>query len=90
MRCADRLLAAGSQSKALAVFQRLYDTEKKDGIRTAAYRGMIQASGKRALPLMTAAILGAEGASQISGPTVGARGGRSRRDENLYVAAACG
>ncbi len=66
LRCANRLLAAGSQSKALAIFQRLYDTEKRDGIRTAAYRGMIQASGKRALPLMTTAILGADGASQTA------------------------
>jgi HEAT repeat protein len=66
LRCANSLLAAGSQSKALAAFQQLYDTEKKDGIRTAAYRGMIQASGKQALPLMTTAILGADGASQIA------------------------
>ena len=66
LRCANSLLAAGSQSKALVVFQQLYDTEKKDGIRTAAYRGMIQASGKRALALMTTAILGTDGASQIA------------------------
>ena len=66
LRCANRLLAAGSQSKALAVFQHLYDTEKKDGIRTAAYRGMIEASGKRALPLMSTAILGTDGASQTA------------------------
>jgi HEAT repeat protein len=66
LRCANHLLAADSQGKALAVFQQLYDSEKKDGIRTAAYRGMIQASGKRALPLMAAAILGADGASQAA------------------------
>ena len=66
LRCGNSLLAAGKQSKALAVFQHLYDTEKKDGIRTAAYRGMIEASGKQALPLMTKAILGADGASQIA------------------------
>jgi HEAT repeat protein len=66
LRCANSLLAADSQSKAMAVFQQLYDTEKKDGIRTAAYRGMIQASGKRALPLMNTAILGTDGASQAA------------------------
>ena len=66
LRCANTQLAAGSQSKAMAVFQRLYDTEKKDGIRVAAYRGIIQTSGKRALPLMTKAILGADGPSQIA------------------------
>jgi HEAT repeat protein len=66
LRCANRLLAARSQSKAMAVFQHLYDTETKDGIRTAAYRGMIQASSKQALPLMNAAILGTNGASQTA------------------------
>src|ERR1035437_9921963 len=54
LRCATRLLATGSQSKALAVFEHLYDTEKKDGFRTAVYRGMIQASARKALPRMTA------------------------------------
>jgi HEAT repeat protein len=66
LRCANQLLAAGSQSKALEVFQQLYDTEKKPGIRTAAYRGMIQASGKKALTLMATAILGEDGPTQIA------------------------
>ena len=66
LRCANRLLASGSQAKALAVFQQLYDTEQKDGFRTAAYRGMIRASGKHALPLLTAAILGTNGAIQTA------------------------
>jgi HEAT repeat protein len=66
LRCANSLLASGSQSEALAVFQHLYDTQKKDGVRTAAYRGMIQASGKKALSLMSSAILGEDGASQIA------------------------
>jgi HEAT repeat protein len=66
LRCANSLLAAGNQSKAMTVLQQLYDTEKKDGVRTAAYRGMIQASGKKALSLMSSAILGEDGASQIA------------------------
>ena len=66
LRGANRLLAAGSKSKALAIFQELYDTEKTDTVRTAAYRGMILASGKQALPLMTTAILGQDGASQTA------------------------
>ncbi len=66
LRCANSLLTSGSQSKAMAAFQHLYDTEKKDGVRTAAYRGMIQASGKKALSLMSGAILGEDGASQIA------------------------
>ncbi len=66
LRCAQRLLADGSLSKALAAFQALYDTEKTERIRTAAYRGMILASSKRALPLMTHAILGKDGTIQIA------------------------
>jgi HEAT repeat protein len=66
LRGAYRLLAAGSNSKALGIFQALYDTEKTDTIRTAAYRGMILASGKKALQLMIAAILGQDGASQTA------------------------
>jgi HEAT repeat protein len=66
LRCANRLLASGSQGKALAVFQQLYDTEKKDSVRTAAFRGMILASGNGAVPLMTDAIMGSDGASQIA------------------------
>ena len=66
LRCANCLLASGNQGKALAVFQQLYDTERKDAIRAAAYRGMIEASGKQALPLMTTAILGTDGASQMA------------------------
>src|ERR1035437_4229392 len=42
LRCANRLLASGSQGKALAGFQQLYETEKKDSVRTAAFRGTVQ------------------------------------------------
>jgi len=66
LRCANRLLAEGSESKALTVFRGLYDTQEKDTIRTAAYRGMILASGKKALPLMTGAILGNDSANQTA------------------------
>lgn len=66
LRCANRLLDSGSQAKALAVFQQLYATEKEDAVRVAAYRGMIQASGKKALPLMTSAITGTDPASQTA------------------------
>ncbi len=66
LRGANGLLAAGSPSKALPIFRVLYDTEKADVIRTAAYRGMILASGKKGLPLMIHAILGQDGASQIA------------------------
>ena len=66
LRCANRLLASGSQGKALATFQQLYDSEKKDSFRTAAFRGMILASSGKALPLMIGAIMGNDGASQTA------------------------
>jgi HEAT repeat protein len=66
LRCANYLRAAGSRSKALAVFQQLYDTEKKDLVRIAAFRGMIQCSGGGAVRLMTGAIMGKDGASQTA------------------------
>ena len=66
LRGANRLLAAGSRSKALAIFQALYEAEKSDTYRVAAYRGMILSSGKQALPLMTSAILGSDKASQTA------------------------
>jgi HEAT repeat protein len=66
LRCATQLRASGSQGKALAAFQQLYNNEKKDSIRTAAFRGMIQSSGDGALRLMSRAIMEKDGASQIA------------------------
>jgi HEAT repeat protein len=66
LRCANRLLASGKPQRSLEVFQQLYDNEPKDSIRTAAFRGMILASGDKALPLMIGAIMGSDGASQIA------------------------
>ncbi|OQC23505.1 MAG: hypothetical protein BWX68_02766 [Verrucomicrobia bacterium ADurb.Bin063] len=64
LRCADRLRAAGSRAQARAAFQHLYDTGKKDSIRTAAYRGLIQTAGDQALPLITSALTGQDRACQ--------------------------
>ncbi|MCX6914598.1 MAG: HEAT repeat domain-containing protein, partial [Verrucomicrobia bacterium] len=66
LRGAQRLLAAGNRSQALDIFQALYETEKSDSYRTAAYRGMILSSGHRALRLMATAILGTDKASQTA------------------------
>ena len=66
LRAAQQMLAAGEQSRALEIFQALYDQERADSVRTAAYRGMILSSGKKGLPLMVRAILGKEGASQTA------------------------
>ncbi|MGA2863809.1 MAG: HEAT repeat domain-containing protein [Verrucomicrobiota bacterium] len=56
LRCAHGLLRAGDPAKALPVFQRLCETEKKDHFRLAAYRGLLLASGQGALPLILEAL----------------------------------
>ncbi len=66
LRGANHLLAAGSQSQAREIYQALYDIEPSDTVRTAAYRGLILASGKHALPLMVRAILGSDAAIQTA------------------------
>ncbi|HWI59763.1 MAG TPA: HEAT repeat domain-containing protein, partial [Bacillota bacterium] len=66
LRCADRLLVSGSQSKARSAFERLYTQETQDYIRIAAYRGLLRASGGDALFRMTQAIPGKEPLSQIA------------------------
>lgn len=50
----------------MAIYQQLYDSERRDSVRTAAYRGMIQSSGKETLPLMSRAITGKDGPSQTA------------------------
>jgi HEAT repeat protein len=66
LRCANRLLAAREPAKALALFQQLYTAEKEDGVRIAAYRGVLLASGEKATALASDAITGKEGPSQIA------------------------
>jgi HEAT repeat protein len=66
LRCANHLLTAGEQPKALALFQQLYATQKDDPIRVAAYRGLLLASGEQALTLATQAISGKGGPSQTA------------------------
>ena len=66
LRSANRLLAAGAQSKASALFQRLYDSQTEDFIRVAAFRGLILAGGKQSLTLATQAILGNAGPAQTA------------------------
>ena len=66
LRCANHLLASKTPSKALGILQHLYETEKPEHIRIAAYRGMILASGPKATSLLTKAISGEPGASQTA------------------------
>jgi len=66
LRGANRLLQANNSSRALTIFQRVYDNETADGLRVAAYSGMIRASGEAGLELTTKALKGNAGASQIA------------------------
>lgn len=69
---ADAILTLGVQLRsrdeagAAALFQRLYDKEKLEPVRVAAYRGLVQASPAKALDLITRAILGPDGAAQTA------------------------
>ena len=56
LRWGNRLLATQKDTQARALFQQLYDTEKVDGVRVAAYRGLIRSSGNHGIELVTAAI----------------------------------
>jgi len=64
LACANQLLASRSEEKALALFQELYDREKDAGLRVAAYRGVILASGKNGVDLMLRGIAGNDMDSQ--------------------------
>jgi HEAT repeat protein len=73
LACANQLLTEGSDSAALKVFQRLYETGKKEGTRQAAYRGIILASGTGGVSLMAEAIAGNDGACQGAALQVAAK-----------------
>ena len=66
LRCANRLLAAGDQKQALAIFHRLYSGQTNEGVRVAAYRGWLLASGTKAVALATQAITGQPGPAQTA------------------------
>jgi len=66
LHCASSLLAARDNSKALSVFEKLYNDKEKDYVRLAAYRGLILASGDAGLRRMTHAITGERGPDQAA------------------------
>ena len=66
LRCASRLLSSNDLPGAASLFEKLYSSEKTDGIRLAAYRGIILASGSKSLRLMTQAIAGSPGPAQLA------------------------
>jgi HEAT repeat protein len=64
LACANRLLTSGDKGQALKIFQALYDREKSDDFRLAAFRGIILASEKRGIVLMMDAIAKPNGPKQ--------------------------
>lgn len=66
LACGQRLVKAGNATASLPIFQQLFDSESQDGVRVAAYRGILLASGDRQLDLMAAAIAGDDGPSQVA------------------------
>ena len=72
LACANGLLAEEKEPAALVVFQKLYDTAKIDKIRQAAFCGVLLSSGRAGIALMSKAIAGNDGASQIAALQVAA------------------
>jgi HEAT repeat protein len=66
LRCANLLLSSGASTMARTVFEHLFQTEREDYVRQAAYRGLVLASGKHALPMMLEAIVGPPGPTQTA------------------------
>lgn len=65
LRCAYASRESGQRAEAQRVFQELYDTDKSEAVHVASFRGLLQTSDN-ALPLMTAAIKGEDGGSQLA------------------------
>jgi HEAT repeat protein len=53
---ANRFLTDGNDRQAARIFQALYDHEKDEGVRFAAFRGLILSSEKKGIMMMVAAI----------------------------------
>jgi len=66
LRCAIHFLSSNDLSNAQGLFEQLYSSEKSEGIRLAAYRGMVLSSGSGSLQLLTEAITGPSGPAQLA------------------------
>ena len=66
LRCANTLLAERGDARAQPIFARIYETEKSDAFRVAAYRGMILAAGKGGLDLALRGIEGEPGPARLA------------------------
>lgn len=66
LRCANRFLASGQPSDALAIFEQLDSTGEKDWVQVAAFGGRVRASGAAGLSLVLHALSEGAGPSQIA------------------------
>ena len=66
LRCANRMMATGQRSMALAVFEQLDSPKEKDAVRVGAFRGRVAASGNAGLDMVLHAIAGPAGPSQVA------------------------
>jgi HEAT repeat protein len=65
LRYANRLVDQ-DRSQAVSVFRNLFNGKHEDYVRLAAYRGMIRSSGSDSIRLITGALTGESGPSQIA------------------------
>ena len=65
LRCAISLSDAGKRAEAQKVFQELYDNDKAEAVRVAAFHGLLETSDNP-VPLMITAIKGGDGPSQMT------------------------
>lgn len=66
LRWGQRLQANDSLPSARQLYRQLYDSENADGVRVAAYRGLIQSSPNDRIDLIVRAIPGPPGPSQVA------------------------
>lgn len=64
--CADQRLARGDQSGAAGIYRDIYETEKSEHARTAAYRGMVLSAGDGATNLVLAGLQATDRASLMA------------------------
>jgi len=58
LRCADALVAEGKAAEAAAIYVEMTDAKEAKNVRIAALRGLVVADAQKALPLITAALMG--------------------------------
>jgi len=58
LRCADKLVADGKAAEAAAIYTEMTDAKEPKNVRIAALRGLVIADTAKALPLITAALMG--------------------------------